>query len=225
MTKPGSSFERLRALAQPDTGDDLERCELCSVKLAPQHRHLLEMDARSVICACSPCAMRFENVIGGRFKLIPRDVYSLPQFSLSDAQWNALAIPIEMAFFFYDSSQEGGAVTALYPSPAGATESLLPLDAWDAFAEANPVLEEMEPDVQALLVHRVDDDHVYYMAPIDTCYKLVGLIRMHWKGLSGGQEVWERIQGFFDELGRRARPYAEEMSETAPAPIDARDHA
>ena len=45
-----------------------------------------------------------------------------------------------------------------------------------------------------------------YRVPIDECYKLVGLIRTHWRGLSGGTEVWEEIGRFFDELRERAQP-------------------
>jgi hypothetical protein len=40
----------------------------------------------------------------------------------------------------------------------------------------------------------------YYIAPLDECYKLVGLIRTNWKGLSGGTEVWTEIGRFFAEL-------------------------
>ena len=56
----------------------------------------------------------------------------------------------------------------------------------------------MEADVEALLVNRIG--HVrgfaapeYYVLPIDECYKLVGLIRANWRGLSGGTEVWQEI--------------------------------
>ena len=71
--------------------------------------------------------------------------------------------------------------------------------------QANPVLSELEPDVEALLVNRVGAARgsapaEYYMVPIDDCYKLVGLIRIHWRGLSGGTEVWQEI----GELFRRA---------------------
>ena len=43
-------------------------------------------------------------------------------------------------------------MTAFYPSPAGATESLLPLTAWEEIVRENPALREMQPDVEALLV-------------------------------------------------------------------------
>ena len=45
--------------------------------------------------------------------------------------------------------------------------------------------------------------------PIDECYKLVGLIRTHWRGLSGGDEVWDEIARFFDRLARAVQPTEE----------------
>jgi hypothetical protein len=93
-----------------------------------------------------------------------------------------------------------GKMVALYPSPAGATESLLPLETWSTLVSANPVLGTLEPDVEALLVNRVGDARDYLMAPIDVCYELAGLIRMHWRGLSGGELVWRKIDEFFARL-------------------------
>ena len=98
---------------------------------------------------------------------------------------------------------------ALYPSPAGAVESLLPLEAWNEIAETNRALSHLRPDIEALLVNRVGHAHglaraEYYIAPIDECYKLVGLIRTNWKGLSGGAEVWIEIGRFFSDLRSKA---------------------
>ena len=55
-------------------------------------------------------------------------------------------------------------------------------------------------DIEALLVNRSGQARDYFIAPIDKCYELVGTIRMHWRGLSGGQEVWDRIAEFFRDL-------------------------
>ncbi|EEF63102.1 DUF5947 family protein [Pedosphaera parvula] len=195
-------FTLLRRLTQPRT--NRERCELCSVLLTPGHRHLLEMSSRQVICACDHCAMRFNLVVGGRFKLIPRYPHALPDFHLTDGQWESLALPIDLAFLFYNTP--GGKLMALYPSPAGATESLLTLAAWQALVEDNPALTQMEPDVEALLINRVGATRQYYLAPIDACYELVGLIRIHWRGLSGGEDVWEQIAAFFTRLEERSEP-------------------
>jgi hypothetical protein len=103
----------------------------------------------------------------------------------------------------------------LYPSPAGAVESLLPLEAWAEIVRDNPALGGMEADVEALLVNRVgrsraDVPAEYYLVPIDECYKLVGLIRAHWRGLSGGTEVWQEIGRFFADLKTRAMNVSEE---------------
>ena len=180
-----------------------ERCELCSAELAPTHRHLFEMTKRQVVCACDPCALRFHDVVGGRFKLIPRDARVLPNFKLSDAQWENFCLPIDLAFFFFNSSH--GKMTAMYPGPAGATESLLPLTAWTALVTDNPMLAQLEPDIEALLVNRVGSSRDYFIAPIDACYELVGLIRMRWRGLSGGDAVWREIARFFSRLQENAR--------------------
>jgi hypothetical protein len=198
----GSLIETLRRFRQPRTTQ--ERCELCNVGLSPNHRHLLEISNRRIVCTCDPCALRFQDVVGGRFKLIPRDVWDLREFSLSDVEWENLALPINLAFFFYSTPDKK--MQALYPSPAGATESLLPLAAWISLAERNSRLRSLQSDVEALLVNRIGTKRQYYVVPIDVCFELVGLIRVHWRGLSGGDAVWEQVEGFFARLSANARP-------------------
>ena len=200
----GGPVAALRRYARPRAPE--ERCDLCSLGLAPVHRHLLEVATRKIVCACDGCALRFHGVIGGRFKLIPRDARALPGFEVSEAQfealWEGLALPINLAFFSF--STPAGKMMALYPSPAGATESLLPLETWDMLVAANPALGRMEPDVEALLVNRVGEARDYLIAPIDVCFELAGLIRMYWRGLSGGDDVWGRIAEFFARVRREA---------------------
>ncbi len=156
------------------------------------------MANRQAVCACDACALRFANVLDGRFKLIPRDARALPGFRLSEEEWGAFSLPINLAFFFH--STPAGKVIALYPSPAGAMESLLPVTAWEGLVAENPVLASMESDVEALLVNRVNGARQYFLAPMDACYELAGLIRMHWRGLAGGEAVWAEIGGFFAKL-------------------------
>ena len=57
-----------------------------------------------MVCACDPCALRFQDVVGGRFKLIPRGARTLPGFEITDAQWEQLALPISLAFFFHNGT-------------------------------------------------------------------------------------------------------------------------
>ena len=52
----------------------------------------------------------------------------------------------------------------------------------------------------------------HFIVPIDACYELVGLIRLKWRGLSGGEEVWKAIEEFFERL--RSRAVAVESSTT-----------
>jgi hypothetical protein len=190
-----------------------EICELCSQKIAPDHQHLLELGNRRVVCACDPCAILFSSDAAPRYHRIPRRVRLLRDFSLDDQQWESLLIPISLAYFFHSTA--AGKVLAYYPSPAGATESLLDFEYWDEIAERNPVLKRMEPDVEALLVNRVRAPYEYYIAPIDQCYRLVGVIRTNWRGLSGGSEVWRQIDVFFAEL-RRLSPGAKNTTTEIP---------
>ena len=198
----GSLIKTLRRFRQRQSAQ--ERCELCSVGLLLNHRHLLELSNSRIICSCDPCALRFHDVVDGRFKLIPRDIWDLSQFSLSNAEWESLALPINLTFFFHSSPEKK--MKALYPSPAGATESLLPLEAWNSLAERNSRLRAMQSDVEAFLINRVGTKPEYYVVPIDVCFELVGLIRVHWRGLSGGDAVWSQVETFFARLRANARP-------------------
>ena len=186
-----------------DRRSDQEKCDFCGAGLPPEHRHLLEMSKRRIVCTCTACALRFQDVVGGRFKLIPSDIRHLSEFDLSDPEWENLALPINLAFFFYSTPQQK--MNAMYPSPAGATESLLPLTAWTSLVERNSELTTMVPDVEALLINRVGKEREYYIVPIDLCFELIGLIRVHWRGLSGGDKVWEEVDKFFSKLRASAR--------------------
>ena len=190
----------LRRFAKPRP--PVERCDLCSLGLATEHPHLIEPNSRQIICACDACAILFSGQAETRYKRIPRRIQFLADFHLSDAEWDDLLIPIGMAFFFFSTPAKK--TLALYPSPAGSVESLLTLENWAELEKANPVLREMEADTEALLVNRVRGKSEYYIAPIDKCFELVGLIRARWHGLSGGAEVWETIEQFFAELKERA---------------------
>jgi hypothetical protein len=194
----------LRGFIRP-RGAPLERCELCGKGLAPEHSHLVTLERRQIVCACEPCAFLFAGAASSTYKRVPRRITRLADFALSDEQWDALAIPIDLAFFLYSSP--ASQMVAVYPSPAGATESLLHLEAWDGIAAGHPRLRTLEPDVEALLVNRVrhrEGTARHFVVPIDECYKLVGLIRKSWRGLSGGAVVWHEIAAFFAQLEARA---------------------
>ena len=176
----------------------IERCELCGAGIPAEHDHLLELSNRQLQCACTACALLFYDGGNQRFIRVPCRCDVLSEFCLDDRLWESFLIPINLAFFYQHSVYSR--VVAVYPSPAGPTESLLELEAWDELTAANPVLNQLLPDIEALLVNRVGESREYYRVSVDRCYELVGLIRRHWRGLSGGTEVWMAISEFFHNL-------------------------
>jgi Family of unknown function (DUF5947) len=173
-----------------------ERCDTCGISLEGDHAHSFDLASRRVRCACQACLALYPDHLP-----IPRRVQALPDFQISDAQWDDLMIPISLAFFSFSTSAQ--CWVALYPGPAGAAESLLRLGAWEEIASGNYTLNNIQPDVEALLVNRVGERHEYFIVPVDECYKLVGLIRLKWRGLSGGALVWGEIARFFDQLRKK----------------------
>jgi len=205
FSEPIAGFGVLRQFARRDK-PPLEKCDLCAVGLRPDHPHLIEIAKRRLLCACDGCALLFSGQTM-KYKRVPRRILALPDFNLTDAEWNGLMVPINMAFFFHNSLERRP--IAMYPSPAGATESLLGLESWNDIVGHNPGLAGMQSDVEALLVNRLGysrgySDPEYYLLPIDECYKLAGLIRLHWRGLSGGTEVWQELGKFFTSLKSRS---------------------
>ena len=181
--------ELARARERPQPPAEEERCDLCAEPIPPEHRHLLDLESRRLLCACRACSILFDRsgAGGGHYRLIPDRVVALDGVGLDE-------IPVEMAFFFHSSA--AGRVVAFYPSPLGATESLLDVD--------DRVLEELEPDVEALLVNRTRGRREFWIVPVDRCYELVGLVRTHWRGFTGGEEVWGALDDFFDRLRKEA---------------------
>ena len=179
-----------------------EKCDFCSVSVQTNHTHFMNAGNRKLLCACPACVVLLGEQAESKYKKVPDSIRFLPAFHLTDEQWDRLSIPIQIAFFFYNSTDRK--ITSYYPSPSGPIESLLPLDCWNEVTANNPLLNEMQPDVEALLVNRMNATRDYYLVPIDECYALVGIMRLHWKGFSGGTGVWNRINRFFDELRKKS---------------------
>ena len=201
--------------AQREEEQQQEQCDLCGEPVPPEHRHLLDLNSRELMCACRACTILFDRKAAGgsHYCLVPDRRLSLEDFLMDDVAWASLRIPVEMAFFFRSGEEQG--VQAYYPGPMGATESLLELSSWEDLERDNPVLATLEPEVEALLVNRSRGARQHFVVPIEECYRLVGLIRIHWRGLSGGKEVWEEIEGFFGELSQRAKTVTTEEEERA----------
>jgi hypothetical protein len=216
---PTLASPRLRRLAQraaETAPEQQEHCELCGLPVPGEHRHVINVQTRELLCACRACSLLFDRRAagGGHFRLVPDRRLVLEQFELSDLTWERLRIPVDMAFFFTSSAAER--VMAFYPGPMGATESRLELATWEEVERANPVLASMGPDVEALLVNRAKGARRHWLVPVEDCYRLVALIRTRWRGFTGGKEVWAGIDGFFGDLDRRARRFKPAGTESVP---------
>jgi uncharacterized protein DUF5947 len=202
-------LKRIRDMPMQPKPRPGERCELCAALIPDVHGHVVDLESRALMCACRPCYLVFapQGAGGTRFRAVPDRYMAFPAFALSETQWDALQIPVGVAFFFMNSALDH--VAAFYPSPAGATESLLSLDSWGEIVAANPELGTLQPDVEAFLVRNADRQSgtaqaECYLVPIDVCYELVGQLRRLWKGFDGGTEAHTALDAFFDRVRDRA---------------------
>ena len=177
-----------------------ELCDLCNTSVPPDHRHMLNLYERQIICVCESCwALRSGDA---DFRPVGSRTLWLEEFRLPEELWAQFRIPIGLAFFMHSSVTD--CVVAMYPSPAGATESELHFETWSRLVEMNPILGTLEPDAEGLIVNRTSEPHSFAIAPIDRCYMLVGLIKASWEGISGGSGVERAIAAFFEELHAKA---------------------
>jgi Family of unknown function (DUF5947) len=207
VTDPLAVLQRIRQSQPREIPRAGEVCELCAEPIPDEHGHLVDLQARTLMCACRGCYLLFvsEGAGGAHFKSVPDRYLAFSDFRLSPEQWDNLQIPVSVAFFFLNSSL--GRLAAFYPGPAGATESELPLDTWAEVTRANPQLGTLEPDVEAFLVRSRPGQGgaECYIVPIDACYELVGHLRTLWRGFDGGKEANAKLDAFFDDVSARAR--------------------
>jgi hypothetical protein len=207
MTDPLSVLQRIRDTRAREIPARGEVCELCVTPIPDEHGHMVDLEARNLMCVCRGCYLLFvaEGAGGQHFRSVPDRYLAFPDLTLSPQQWDSLQIPVSVAFFFLNSTL--GRVAAFYPGPAGATESELPIETWDQIVGTNVDLATLQPDVEAFLVrakpHRSGVE--CFIVPIDACYELVGHLRRLWRGFDGGQEANAKIDAFFDDVRTRAR--------------------
>jgi hypothetical protein len=216
MSTPGRAGPPLAALRRiarsrptPAAG---ERCDMCTAALAATHSHVVDLHSRALLCACRPCYLLFTDEQAAlHYRAVPERYLSLPDSALDERAWDELQIPVGLAFLFRNSVQ--GRMVAFYPGPAGATESDLPLPAWDRIVARAPQLALLRADVEAVLVRRParpgdtrPADAGCHLVPIDACYELVGRLRTRWRGFDGGPEAHQAIDEFFARVRSLSRP-------------------
>jgi hypothetical protein len=205
---------------------------MCGEQVPERHAHLVDMEHRSIGCACTACGLLFTRP-GGRYRTVPDRVRHDPDAPLTGAEWAELGIPVGIAFFFVNSAL--GHVVASYPSPAGVTECELDLGGWDRLAAAHPLLRAPSPDVEAILIVAgsprlaggapvgagggTGDGVEAFLIPIDACYSLAGGLRLHWRGFDGGAEAQRLLADFLAGIRERARPLAPADLLASPDPL------
>lgn len=204
-TAPGSRLRRLARAAPtaPAPAEEgRERCDLCAEPVAPGHRHLLDVSAGAISCACQACSLLFDRQSAGgtHYRLLPLAVRRLGGDGIDDLLWAAVGVPVDLAFFVRHAD---GQVSVGYPNPLGTMRSTVDPEVWERIAATDPALADLEDDVQALLVNRSRGAREYWLVPLDECYRLVAVVRTHWTGMTGGSEVWDQVENFFAELAAR----------------------
>lgn len=209
-TPPGAAGPALEGRVQASAAAGDEACDMCSAGIPASHGHVADLERSALLCACRACYLLFTRPDAGRgrYRAVPERYLSDPKRPVAVAEWDALEIPVGLAFFLYMSAQDQ--VAGFYPSPAGVTECRLDLGAWQRIADAHPLLAQVEPDVEAVLIHRTDDGVEHFLVPIDACYQLAGKMRLLWRGFDGGKEARQSIDEFLGDVRRRARPLREE---------------
>jgi hypothetical protein len=195
-----SALRRLQIRQMPEGPQPIEaECDLCGTSMPEDHRHLLQLDERSIVCVCESCwALRSGDA---EFRPVGSRVIWLDSLDLPDDLWARFHIPIGLAFFM----RTGGGVVAFYPSPAGATESEIDPGVFAELCERNPRVKELDVDAEVLIVDRLGEGMRSAIAPTDQAYKLVGLVKTNWQGISGGPALAGAVDGFFEELREKAK--------------------
>ena len=180
---------------------------MCAEAIADEHQHVVNVEGRQLMCVCRGCYLLFTDTaraaaLSGR----PRPLPGFPDFALDRRQWEALQIPVGLAFFFRTRRWTGR--WRSIPGPPAPPNPNWTSTAWNDIAAADPRVDVLADDIEALLVRVPDDEDappaVAFWCPIDACYEFVGRLRMLWRGFDGGQQVRRFIDEFFAMSTRAA---------------------
>ena len=210
------ALRRLRAFAR---GASSHGRAACGHALSDNNAHLYHPARRQIRCCCPVCRLAPE----AGWLQVPSQI-SRVSAELDDGIWQSLGIPVALASFVrrdyseFVSANSEGAVSAAphalrsratywsaaYPGPAGLIETALSDAAVESLLQRNPEWTDITPHVEAIVVNRLGPEACAFRVPIDVHFRLAGELRTHWRGLSGGDEVWHRLEQFFLSLEQHA---------------------
>lgn len=187
-------MQALRRLREFARGSSSHGCEACGQALGDRHAHLYHPVSRQIRCCCPVCRLTPE----AGWLQVPAQSARL-SVELDDGIWQSLGIPVALASFVKREYW-----SAAYPGPAGLIETALSDGAVESLLQRNPGWTELTPHVEAIVVNRLKAEACAFRVPIDEHFRLAGELRTHWRGLSGGDEVWHCLEQFFAQLEQNA---------------------
>ena len=187
-----------------------ERCEMCAEPIADASTpHVVERRGAHPALHV-PRLLPAVHPPGRGAGPLPRRARSLRCASRrsgsTEPQWDALQIPVRMAFFFHNSDARPR--RRLLPEPGGRHRVAAPARGLaGAGRRRTRCWPSLAPDVEALLVRGRARRSGFecFLVPIDACYELTGVVRRRWRGFDGGEEAWRDIDAFF-AAAARAQP-------------------
>jgi hypothetical protein len=156
------------------------KCSLCARPIEEKHDHLYSPAKREIACACFECALIVPSSDHAAFRKVPTGVQRIAVRDV--AGWlDRLNVPVGVAALI---PSDGGGARLAYPGPAGLVESTVDPALWRALCDDVPVAGQLAPEVEALVWSGLTHDVL--RTGIDVVFRLVGELRTHWRGITGG---------------------------------------
>jgi hypothetical protein len=195
-------------------------CAFCGAPVPAEHAHLLDRASQRLTCACGPCAVLATAEKNPRYLRVANEFRRLEDCDFNDPEWEALMAPTGLTILVRDAqdrifvidptpADDAGAGPGELPLPPCAAEHPVPAGLWRSLIAAHPSLRALQPEVDALLIHRLGPEPECFLVPRDEANRLTALLQQNWRGLSGGFDLWRAVARFFDDVrGRSTCPQA-----------------
>jgi len=183
------------AVRVPRRHPQIRYCDVCGTTAEFRHWQLVHVPTRRLICCCEACTSALTKWHDGQYRRVPQSIEMLPDFCMTESQWDRLKLPINLGFLYYSSPDRR--VLSVYPGAFEAIGGKSPAGLWEELTQQNPILRSFKPDVEGLLVNRVGKTRRYFRVPIDESYQLFSFMRDNWSGVTGGVNLWRQVETCF----------------------------